>query len=486
MNKCYQFAFSLCALLVLAAASGAAISGQVADRLSEVKKLYLGSLGHDKGAAEMREQLVRKLRKTRAVEIVSDPKNADAVVRGTGRIWVTGHFSLSPRSHSLDGSTFSGFLSAEVVGRNDETLWSYLVTPSKFLWKDLPDDLAGQLVSKLLVALKGNAHQEPGFAGSVAQPEGMLTGAGSTFSAPLYLRWFESFQELYPEVHFTYDGVGSAEGIERLKEGRVDFGASDMPLSDRAMSEAYQHVVQVPTVLGAVVVVYNVKGLRQTLNFTPDILSGIYLGTVNKWNDPQIKKSNPGATLPDSPITVVHRSDGSGTTFVWTDYLSKISPDWRTSVGVGTSVPWPVGIGAEHNEGVASAVQRTANSIGYVEFIYAVQHELSFGAVRNSSGEFIKASISSVTAAATRTTVTPDQDLRVSITNPPFKAAYPIATYTWLLIPDLKEDKNKNVALTQFVRWALTSGQKKCSALGYVPLPEDIAHLALKYFDSKK
>lgn len=470
---------------MIVSASAAGSFGQVADRLSQVKKLYVGSLGTDKGAAEMRERLVRRLRKTRAIQIVSDPRNADALVRGTGRIWATGHFSLSPRSHSLNESTFGGFLSLEVVGRNDETLWSYLVTPSKFPWKDIPDDLAGQLVGKLLVALKGNDHQEGALAGSLVQPEGTLTGAGSTFAAPLYLHWFELFQQLYPKVHISYDGVGSAAGIERLKEGKVDFAASDMPLSDETMSEAHQHLMHIPTALGAVVVVYNVKGVRQTLNFTPEILSAIYLGKINKWNDPQLKKSNPGAALPDFSITVVHRSDGSGTTFVWTDYLSKISPQWKTSVGVGTTVPWPVGIGAEYNEGVASAVQQTENSIGYVEFIYAIQHEMSFGAVSNSAGEFIKASISSVTTAAAGTTA-PGQDFRVSITNPHGKVAYPIATYTWLLLPEGLEDQNKKNIMTQFVHWMLTSGQRKCSALGYVPLPTQVAKRASETFDLMK
>lgn len=471
---------------MIVSASAARRSGQVADRISQVRRLYIDSLGADEGAREIRERLIRRLRKSHAVQIVSDLNKADAVVRGTGRIWATSHFSLSPRSHSLNGSTFGGFLSVEVVGRNDETLWSYLVTPSDFGWRVIPDDLAGQLVTKLLVVLKGEGNQEATFAISPVQPAGTLTGAGSTFSAPLYLRWFELFQDLYPRTHISYDSVGSVEGIERLREGNVDFGASDMPVSDQTIFEAHEHFIQIPTAVGAVVVVYNVKGLRQTLNFTPEMLSGIYLGSIKKWNDPQISKSNRGAALPDSPITVVYRSDGSGTSFVWTDYLSKINPQWKTSVGVGTTVEWPVGIGAEHNEGVASVVEQTANSIGYVEFTYALQHELSFGAVRNPAGKFIKASISSVAAAAAGTTATLGQDLRVSITNPSSREAYPIASYTWLLLPEATEDKRKKDILIEFVRWALTSGQKKCSALGYVPLPAQVAKRALDSVDLMK
>ena len=486
MSLAFKFASLRCALLVLVSASATDGRAQVADRLSQIRKLYVGSLGTDHGAPQMREQMVRRLQKSHNVQVVSDPKQADALVRGTGRTWVTGHISLSSRSHSLSQPTFEGFLSVEVVGKNKETLWSYLVSPSRFPLNGITDDLARQLVSKLLVALKGEGQLETAVAGRLVQVEGTLRGAGATFPAPLYQRWFELFQQHYPGAHISYDAVGSTEGIQRLEEGKVDFGASEMPLSDEAMSEAHQHFIHVPAVLGAVVAIYNVKSLHQSLNFTPETLSGIFLGTISKWNDPQIRKSNRGAVLPDADIVVVHRSDGSGTTFVWTDYLAKISPQWKASVGVGTTVRWPAGIGVERNEGVASAVQHTPNSIGYVEFIYAIQHELSFGAVRNAAGQFVKASISSVTAAAAATTGTPGQDFRVSITNPAGEAAYPIATYTWLLLPDPMEDKNKKSLLTELFRWALTSGQRKCSALGYAPLPEQIAKQALESFDSTR
>jgi phosphate transport system substrate-binding protein len=431
--------------------------------------------------------MVRLLRKSREVQLVFDPKNADALVTGTGRIWVTGYVSLNPRSHSSSQPVFEGYLSAEVVGKNGETLWSYLVTPSNFPWNGITDDLAHQMVTKLLAALKGESQQEPVAAGQQAHGEGTLRGAGATFPAPLYQRWFELFQEQNPKVHISYDAVGSAEGIRQLEERKVDFGASEMPLSDEAMAEAHQRFIHLPMVLGAVVVIYNVAGLHQNLNFTPETLSGIFLGKITRWNDPEIGNSNRGAVLPDADIVVVHRSDGSGTTFVWSDYLSKISPQWKTSVGVGTAVPWPVGTGAERNEGVAAAVQKTLNSIGYVEFIYAIQHELSFGSIRNASGEFVKANISSVTAAAG----SPGQDFRVSITNPPGAAAYPIATYTWLLVPERiqgqnSQAQNKKIVLTELLRWMLTSGQKKCSALGYAPLPTEVAKRALESLDSIK
>lgn len=492
MRDAFRVASLLCLLLTMVSMSAPTAYAQRAEQLSQVRKLYVDSLGMGRGASEVRERMVRLLRKTHEVQLVADPKDADAIVRGTGRIWVTGQVSLSPHSHSLTQSTFEGYLSAEVVGKNGDTLWSYLVTPSNFPWNGIADDLARQMVTRLLTAVRGESQQEAATAGPQASAEGTLRGAGATFPAPLYQRWFELFQEENPKAQVRYDAVGSEEGIQQLEAGKIDFAASEMPLSDEAMAQAHQQFVHVPTVLGAVVVIYNLRGLHQSLNFTPETLSGIYLGKITKWNDPEIRKSNRGAALPDGDIGVVHRSDGSGTTFVWSDYLSKVSSQWKSSVGSGTTVPWPVGVGAERNEGVAGAVQRTPNSIGYVEFIYAIQHELSFGAVRNAAGQFIKADISSVTEAATAGT--PGRDFRVSITNAPGEAAYPISTYTWLLLPERIPDKeigdkktdDKNSVLTELVRWMLTSGQKKCSALGYAPLPAEVAKRALGSFDSKK
>jgi len=493
LSRASRFVFSFCALLAMLLAGATSGSAEAAESLSQVKKIYVDSLGTDNGAAKMRERLVQRLRKSHEVQVVADPKESDALIKGTGRIWITGRTSLSPHSHSASQPTFGGFLSVEVVGKDGSTLWSYLVSPSNFPWNSISDDLARQMVSKLLAAIKGEAAPEPAEASPVAQVAGTLRGAGATFPAPLYQRWFELFQEQHPNVHISYDAVGSAEGIQQLEEGKVDFGASEMPVSDQAMAGAHQRLVHVPAVLGAVVVIYQVKGVRQTLNFTPEVLAGIFLGKIRKWNDPQIRESNRGVGLPDADIVVVHRSDGSGTTFVWTDYLSKISPQWKASVGAGATVAWPVGIGAEGNEGVASAAQQTPNSIAYVEFIYALQQELSFGAVRNAAGEFVKASLSSVTAAAAATAGTAagtsagtaGQDFRVSITNPPGQAVYPIATYTWLLLPET-EDKSKKSVLTELLRWVLTAGQKKCSALGYAPLPVEVAKSALESLDAAR
>jgi phosphate ABC transporter phosphate-binding protein len=466
-------------LLLVAAISG---SAQGAAELTQVKSLYVDSLGNDKAAVATRNNIVRRLRKSHELKIVVNPHEADAILKGTVRIWAIGYDSLSPHSHRPVEALLEGFVSAEVVDKKNETIWSYLVTPSKFPWGGITDDLGHQLVNRLLAAIKETG-QEPSLAALPANAGATLKGAGATFPSPLYEKWFELFEQDHAMVHISYDPVGSAEGIRKLEEGKIDFGASDMPLAGESDSEGHARLRQIPMVLGAVVAIYNLKGLHQNLNFTPEILAAIYLGKIKKWNDPKIKKINHGASLPDAEIVAVHRSDGSGTTFVWTDYLSKVSPEWKASVGSGDTVPWPVGIGAARNEGVASIVQSTPNSIGYVEFIYALQHELSFGEVRNPAGEFSKADISSVIAAA-RASATPQPNSGVSITGSPGHTAYPISAYTWLLLPEKEADIAKKAALSELLHWMLTSGQKSCSALGYAPLPPDVAKRALEGLDN--
>lgn len=479
-----RFVSCFCLLCLLVFASAIGSDAEAVGRLSQIKTVYVDSLGTNKGAVAMREQLVRRLRSSHELQVASNPKHADALLRGTGRTWVTGYVALSPRSHTLNQALTEGFLSVELVGKKDEALWSYLVTPSKFPWNGIPDDLAAQIVSRLLRAIKEEGELASTGSNTEIKSKGILRAAGATFPSPLYQQWFDLFEDNHPDVHISYDAVGSAEGIEQLQAHRIDFAASEMPLSDQSMAEAHQRFLHLPSVLGAVVPIYNMKGLHQSLNFTPEVLSGIFLGKIRKWNDPQLKQSNRGVSLPDADLVVVHRSDGSGTSFVWTDYLSKVSPEWKASIGAGTTVRWPLGVAAEHNEGVASLVQQTSNSIGYVEFIYAIQHELSFGAVRNAAGRFVRANISSVTAAAVAgDTSTPD--FRISITNPSAKDAYPIATYTWLLLPQNVEDQNKKALLRDLINWMLTTGQRKCAALGYAPLPPEVAKRALESLDAK-
>ena len=300
-----------------------------------------------------------------------------------------------------------------------------------------------------------------------------LNGAGATFPYPIYSKWFSEYHKLHSEVEINYQSIGSGGGIRQVTAGTVDFGASDMPMTDKQLQEAKKTILNIPTVLGADVPAYNVPGVSGDLKFTPEALAGIFLGKVTKWNDKAIAAANPGVNLPDKDIIVAHRSDGSGTSFIWTDYLSKVSPEWKNQVGADTSVKWPVGMGGKGNEGVAGFVRQLPGSIGYVELIYAVQNKITYGSVRNSAGTFVKASLESVTAAAGSAPKMP-ADFRVSITNAPGKDAYPISSFTWLLVPAQSKDAAKGKILADFVNWMVTDGQKMTSALSYAPLPETV------------
>jgi phosphate transport system substrate-binding protein len=300
-----------------------------------------------------------------------------------------------------------------------------------------------------------------------------LTGAGATFPAPIYQKWFNAYQSV-GNVQINYQANGSGGGIRAVTEGTVDFGASDMPLTDEQL-KAFQSkngfgVLLFPTVLGAAVPTYNLPELKKELKFTPQALAGIFLGTITTWNDPQIAKANAGVNLPSDKIIVVHRSDGSGTTFCWTDYLSKVSPQWNSKVGKNTSVNWPVGLGAKGNDGVTGVIKQQKGSIGYVELVYAVKNHLAFGAVQNQAGEFVKADLKSVTAAAAAAKEMP-ADFRVSITNEAGSGVYPISTYTWLLVPAKISDATKRKALNGFLKWAITTGQASVESLDYARLP---------------
>ncbi len=306
----------------------------------------------------------------------------------------------------------------------------------------------------------------------------LVNGAGATFPYPVYSKWFDVYHNLHPGIQINYQSVGSGAGIRQLLAGTVDFGASDGPMSDEQLAQAKIKVLHFPTVLGAAMPTYNIPGVTQELKFTPEALAGIFLGTITKWNHPAIAQANPGVNLPANDIVVVHRADGSGTTYIWTDYLSKVSAEWKTKVGNGTSVNWPVGLGGKGNEGVAGLIKQTPNSTGYVELIYAIQNKLPYGRVRNSAGSFVKADLASVTAAAAGAAM-PD-DFRVSITNPPGKTAYPISSFTWLLIPANIRDGSKKAALKEFLRWMLTDGQKYAEPLVYARLPKEVVDKEMK------
>jgi phosphate transport system substrate-binding protein len=306
-----------------------------------------------------------------------------------------------------------------------------------------------------------------------AMAQTTLNGAGATFPYPMYSKWFSEYHKLHPDIEVNYQSIGSGGGIRQVIAGTVDFGASDGPMTDDQLKEAKTKILHFPSVLGADVPAYNIPGVTAELKFTPEALAGIFLGKISKWNDKAITSANPGVNLPDRDIVVVHRSDGSGTTYIWTDYLSKISSEWQGQTGKGTSVKWPVGLGGKGNEGVAGMIRQLPGSVGYVELIYAVQNNISYGSVKNSAGSFVKASLDSVTAAAASSPKMP-ADFRVSITNAPGKDAYPISSFTWLLIPVQSKDAARGKILADFLNWMVTDGQKMTGALSYAPLPDGV------------
>ena len=301
-----------------------------------------------------------------------------------------------------------------------------------------------------------------------------INGAGATFPNPIYQKWFSEYHKAHSDVQFNYQSIGSGGGIRQVLAGTVDFGATDGPMTDEQLSQAKTRILHIPTVLGAVVPAYNVPGVSSELKFTPQALAGIFQGKITTWNDPALAKENPGVNLPNQPIIVVHRSDGSGTTFIFTDYLSKVSPEWASGPGKGTSVKWPVGLGGKGNEGVAGQVRPLQGSIGNIELIYAVQNKIPYGVVKNSGGNYVKASLDSVTAAAASAKTIP-ADFRVSITNAPGKEAYPISSFTWLLVPEKSKDAGKGKILADFLNWMVDDGQKMTAELTYAPLPESVA-----------
>jgi phosphate transport system substrate-binding protein len=460
---------------------------QTAETLAHVKRVAVDWSGTDRRSAATRDRVLQKLKSSGDFELVDSAAKADAVLHGSATIWLSSYVSMSPRSKAAEQALYRGFASAEMTGKDGRTLWSYLATPRSSGWKSITDDLGDQLAQALLSALEKKEAGDTAPTGASATagnggstPAIDLQGAGGTFPAPIYQKWFETFTRTRPEIKIQYSAVGSEQGIQRLLAGHVDFGASDMPLSGEQLNAPGKKLLQIATVLGAVVPIYNLQGEPGGLNLTGEVLAGIFMGKIQRWNAQEIQATNKHAHLPDAAIIVVHRSDGSGTTFAWTDFLSKVSPQWKSSIGMGMTVQWPTGSGVQRNDGVADAVRKTPNSIGYVEFLYALQHELEFAAVRNGSGEFVKADLDSVSAAAKTAVIPPDGGFGVSITNARGRHTYPIATFTWLLMPEDGTDAAKKTALRDLSRWMLTSGQKQCEELGYSPLPPEFANRELQ------
>ncbi len=462
----------LICLFLCALSAGATTSISVAD------------FGSKPGAAELHAHVITELGKNRSFQLVSDPAQADATLAGTGEIWVKGHVSLNPRNRAAnDAETlYSGYLSVELKDKGGVTLWSWLATPHSASG-NAPRDLAKVVVSRLTDAVTARSATAP-----QASPGGIhasLHGAGATFPQPVYLKWFESLQHSLPDVTVRYDAVGSEAGIDQLSKGLLDFAASDALISQADYFKGGKpKYLRFPTVLGAVVPIFHLPGMNRDLRFTPEILAGIYLGTIRRWNDPLLRAANPNAALPDHEITVVHRSDGSGTSYVFTDYLSKVSPAWKTVAGASSSPKWPVGQGAEGNDGVARRVRELPDSIGYVEYLYAITNHLSYGVVRNRSGRFVSPELDSISAAADGASNRIAEDFQTSLTDAPRADAYPIAAFSWFVVPASVEDSAKKEALKQLLNWILGPGQKQAAALGYVSISPDLLSRELRALEA--
>jgi len=439
-----------------------------------IKRLYVEPFATQAGSEKFREDVVSELRKLNSVSLAADESSADAILGGGGEVWIKGYRSHNPQLGKVPPNgtpIYTGFLSMELRDKNGQTLWSYLATPPEAS-DDVSKDLSTLIVKKLVEALKQG--EAPSRTAPLPQPTTILKGAGATFPFPVYEKWFTNYRRVNPPLQITYEPIGSEAGVRKLLANSVDFGASDSPEVVHVLApEEEEKYLFFPSVVGAVVPVVNLSGLPSDIAFTPEALAGIYLGKIKKWNDPILTRANRGLHLPDLDIAVIHRADGSGTSYVWTDYLSKISPQWKAQVGTSLAPKWPVGQEANGNDGVAKLVKERAGSIGYVEFIYALQNHLTYGRVRNRDGKFVSASLESIAAAASRS-MKVTQDSQAAIVDAPGADVYPISSYTWIVVPvHTANDATRN-ALTGFLHWILDAGQRQAAALGYLPLPQDV------------
>jgi phosphate ABC transporter phosphate-binding protein len=440
--------------------------------------LYVEPFITKSGAAEFRKDVTAELRKLGSVSLAASEAGADLILGGGGEVWIRGYRPFTHRSEErlpTNGAPlYGGYLAVELRNKQGVTLWSDLVTPSPSS-EDVTKDLAKVVAKHVVKALEMG--QTLPVSESLPQPMVLLKGAGATFPYPLYEKWFTNYRRGNREVEITYDAVGSEAGIRQLLAGRLDFAASDSrgALHEIAPGEESRYVL-LPSVVGAVVPIVNLPGVPEEISFTSEALAGIYLGKITKWNDPILKKINPRVDLPDLNIVVVHRADGSGTSYAWTDYLSKTNPEWKTAVGAGLEPKWPAGRGATGNDGVAKLVKELGGSIGYVEYIYALENHLSYGRVRNHNGDFVGAGLEGIAAAVSNAAANQD-DLNVSIVDAPGVGSYPITTFTWLVVPRHIADDAKRSAMTSFLRWMLGPGQRQAAALGYLALPKEIARM---------
>ncbi len=459
------------ALVCLAAVS----AGAWQPKYGKADRLYVEAFVTKSPTENFQKDLTAELRKISSVSLAPDESSADLILGGGGEIWVRGYRPFTHRSETglpTNGTpVYGGYVAVELKNKQGVTLWSDLVTPGPSSG-NVAKDIAKLIAKHVAYALEMG--QTLPITESLPQPMVVLKGAGATFPYPVYSKWCTNYRRENMETEITYDPVGSEAGIRRLLAGEVDFGASDSrgAIHDIAPDEESKYVL-LPSVVGAVVPIVNLPGVPGEVSFTSDALTGIFLGKIKKWNDPVLKKINPRVDLPDLDITVVHREEGSGTSYAWTDYLSRTSQEWREAVGVGLDPKWPTGRAATGNDGVAKLVKELGGSIGYVEYIYALENRLNYGKVRNRNGEFVAASLESIAAAVSHGAQNRD-DLNVSIVDAPGPGSYPIATFTWLIVPAHIIDAQKRTAIASFLRWTLGPGQRQAAALGYLALPKEI------------
>jgi phosphate transport system substrate-binding protein len=458
-------------ILVCCCLAGSASAWQAHDHAAA--RLYVEPFATRAGAEKLQQEVAAQVRKLHSVTLVSGATGADLVLGGGGEVWVRGYTSLNPRSGRLPSNgvpVYGGYLSVELKNQRGATVWSYLVTPGADS-TDVARDLAHRIARHLADAIE-QLEAAPSET-ALPQPATVLKAAGATFPYPVYSKWFANYRRENPNVQIEYEAIGSEAGIRKLLAGAVDFGASDSPNAIRELAPAEEgKYLLFPSVVGAVVPIVNLPGLTQQIAFTPEALAGIYLGKITRWNDPLLKQANRGLALPDLEIKVVHRADGSGTSYAWTEYLSGTSAEWKTTVGASLTPKWPAGRAATGNDGVARQVKEIGGSIGYVEFIYALQNHLSYGKVRNRSGAFVEAGLESIAAAVGHAEF--GEDFKSSLVDAPGAGAYPIAAFTWIVVPDRIGDENRRSALCAFLRWMLGPGQRQAAALGYLALPGEI------------
>jgi phosphate transport system substrate-binding protein len=461
--------FAFCCALV-----GSAHGWQTAPA-NQINRIYVEPFAIQVGSEKLRDDVIAELHKVNSISLAADASSADAILGGGGEVWIRGYRSHNPQLGNVPANgtpIYSGFLSIELRDKNGQTLWSYLATPPAAS-EDLSKDLSKLIVKKLVEVLQQD--ETPTRTAPLPQPTTILNGAGATFPFPVYEKWFTNYRRENPALQITYEPIGSDAGVRKLLASSVDFAGSDSPEAIHNLAPAdEERYLFFPSVVGAVVPVVNLPGLSGDIAFTPEALAGIYLGKIKKWNDPVLSRANRRLHLPDLEISVVHRADGSGTSYAWTDYLSKTSTEWKSLVGTGVAPKWPIGLEAKGNDGVSKLVKERSGSIGYVEFIYALQNHLSYGRVRNRDGEFVSASLESIAAAVSHSAKI-SQDFKVSIVDASAAGAYPISSFTWIVVPVHIGDEVKRNALTGFLHWMAGPAQRQAAALGYVPLPKDIA-----------